>query len=73
MPNTIRQEAQVRWSVICSSIGNPMNFVEQSKAMDCFLMLVQRGEQAELVRTTFTKSTELVATSSEFDFAEDKR
>lgn len=73
MSNIINQETQLRWSVVCPSIGKPMHFVEQSKAMDCFLLLVQRGEHAELVRTAFTKTTELVATSSEFDFAEDKR
>ena len=73
MPNIIKQETQLRWSVVSTSIGNPMHFVDQTKAMDCFLLLTQRGEHAELMRTAYTKSVELIATSSEFDFAEDKR
>ena len=73
MSNIIKQETQLRWSVVSTSIGNPMHFVDQNKAMDCFLLLTQRGEHAELMRTAYTKSVELIATSSEFDFDETKR
>ena len=73
MQNIIKQDINVRWSVVSDIITNPMHFVDQNKAMDCFLLLTQRGDHAELLRTTYIKSTEIIASSSEFDFAEDKR